>query len=157
MEQQRKQTLAEQAQRIMDKAERKIWVTFRKEGIHKYPAAATDPTLATGDEYDVSFLASPHRHIFHFRVWIDVFHNDRDIEFIQFKRWLENLYTSHRSDSPTVLKLDFKSCEMIADDLYDQIAQRYPERAIWIEIAEDGENGCLIKYELTRPNLSIKI
>jgi hypothetical protein len=30
-----------------------IWVTFRKEGIHMYPAAATDPKLATGDEYDV--------------------------------------------------------------------------------------------------------
>ena len=157
MEQQRKQALAEQAQRIMDKAERKIWVTFRKEGIHKYPAAATDPNLATGDEYDVSFLASPHRHVFHFRVWIDVFHNDRDIEFIQFKRWLENLYTSHRSDSPTVLKLDWKSCEMIADDLYVQIAARYPDRAVWIEVAEDGENGCLIKYELTRPTQSIKI
>ena len=156
MEQQRKQALQEQAQRIMDKAERKIWVHFRKEGIHKYPAAATDPNLATGDEYDVSFLANPHRHIFHFRVWIDVFHNDRDIEFIQFKRWLENLYTSHRSGANSVLALDFKSCEMIADDLYIQIAARYPERAVWIEVAEDGENGCLIKYELTRPNLPIK-
>ena len=61
-----------------------IWVTFRKEGIHKYPAALDDPKLATGDEYDVSFLGVPHRHIFHFRIWIDVFHNDRDIEFIQF-------------------------------------------------------------------------
>ena len=157
MEQQRKQALVEQANRIMDKAERKIWVTFRKEGIHCYPAAATDPKLNTAGEYDVSFLANPHRHIFHFRVWIDVFHNDRDIEFIQFKRWLENLYTSHRSDSPTVLKLDWKSCEMIADDLYIQIAQRYPERAVWIEVAEDGENGCLIKYELSRPTHSIKI
>ena len=47
-----------------------IWVTFRKEGIHKYPAALTDPNLATGDEYDVSFLGYPHRHIFHFRVYI---------------------------------------------------------------------------------------
>ena len=84
MEQQRKQALQEQAQRIMDKAERKIWVTFRKEGIHCYPAAATDPALNTAGEYDVSFLASPHRHVFHFRVSIDVFHNDRDIEFIQF-------------------------------------------------------------------------
>lgn len=156
MEQQRKLARMEQVNRIMDSAERKIWVTFKKEGIHKYPAAATDPALATGDEYDVSFLASPHRHIFHFRVWIDVFHNDRDIEFIQFKRWLENLYTSYRSDANSVLELDFKSCEMLADDLYVQIAQRYPERAVWIEVAEDGENGCLIKYELSRPNLSIK-
>jgi hypothetical protein len=45
---------------------------------------------------------------------------------------------------------------MIADDLYIQIAGRYPGRAVWIEVAEDGENGCLIKYELSRPNLSIK-
>ena len=138
--------------RIVDAAERKIWVTFRREGIHRYPAAATDPKLNTAGEYDVSFLASPHRHIFHFRVWIDVFHNDRDIEFIQFKRWLESLY----SGSNTVLALDWKSCEMIADDLYTQIAGRYPERAVWIEVAEDGENGCLIKYELSRPNLSVK-
>ena len=143
----------DQIERIKQHAERKIWVTFRKEGIHKYPAAATDPSLATGDEYDVSFLGYPHRHIFHFRVWIDVFHNDRDVEFIQFKRWLEQLYNSSQS----VLSLDYKSCEMIADDLYLEIARRYPDRAVWIEIAEDGENGCLIKYELSRPNLSVKI
>ena len=49
-----------------------VWVTFRKEGIHKYPAAATDPKLATGDWLDVSFLGVPHRHIFHFKVWIEV-------------------------------------------------------------------------------------
>jgi hypothetical protein len=152
---QRQQALAEQAVRIMSKAERKIWVTFRKEGIHKYPAAATDPNLCTAGEYDVSFLASPHRHIFHFRVWIDVFHNDRDIEFIQFKRWLENLYSSNNNNQGSILELDWKSCEMIADDLYIQIAARYPDRAVWIEVAEDGENGCLIKYELSRPNLSI--
>ena len=148
---QRDQALTEQRERIMSHAERKIWVTFRKEGIHCYPAAATDPTLATGDEYDVSFLGSPHRHIFHFRVWIDVLHNDRDIEFIQFKRWLENLYKDG------ILQLDHKSCEMMADDLYAEIAGRYPERAVWIEVAEDGENGALIKYELTHPSLSIKI
>ena len=144
--------------RVMDAAERKIWVTFRREGIHRYPAAATDPMLATGDQYDVSFLASPHRHVFHFRVWIDIFHNDRDIEFIQFKRWLENLYSGTGPyNQNQILDLDFKSCEMIADDLYIQVAGRYPGRAVWIEVAEDGENGCLIKYELTRPTQSIVI
>jgi hypothetical protein len=143
----------EQIERIREAAERKIWVTFRREGIHCYPAAATDPRLNTAGEYDVSFLASPHRHIFHFRVWIDVWHNDRDIEFIQFKRWLESLYSGNNS----VLELDFKSCEMIADDLYIQVAGRYPGRAVWIEVAEDGENGCLIKYELTRPTQSMVI
>ena len=133
--------------RIMQRADRKIWITFRKEGIHRYPAADSDPKLATGDWDDVSFLASPHRHSFHFRVWIDVFHNDRDVEFIQFKRWLERLYSGHQA----VLSLDHKSCEMIADDLYIQIADRYPGRAVWIEVSEDGENGCLIRYETHQP------
>jgi hypothetical protein len=117
-----------------------IWVTFQKEGIHKYPAALTDPALATGDEYDVSFLGYPHRHIFHFKVWIEVTHNDRDIEFIQFKRWLENLYKD------AILNLDYKSCEMMSDDLYDTISKKYPGREVWIEVSEDGENGSFIKY-----------
>ena len=117
-----------------------IWVTFRKEGIHKYPAALTDPTLATGDEYDVSFLGYPHRHIFHFKVWISVEHSDRAIEFIQFKRWLENLYNQG------TIQLDYKSCEMMAEDLYAQISAKYPGREVWIEVSEDGENGALIKF-----------
>lgn len=117
-----------------------IWVTFRKEGVHCYPAAATDPKLATGDEYDVAFLANKHRHIFHFRVWISVTHNDRDIEFIQFKRWLENLYKDN------ILDLNFQSCEMMSDDLYSEISKKYPSREVWIEVSEDGENGSFIKY-----------
>ena len=126
-----------------------IWVAFQKEGIHKYPAALTDPALATGDEYDVSFLGYPHRHIFHFRVWISVQHNDRDIEFIQFKRWLTSLYQSSadsNSDQGSVLNLDYKSCEMMSDDLYDVISKKYPNREIWIEVSEDGENGSFIQY-----------
>jgi hypothetical protein len=119
-----------------------IWVTFCKEGIHCYPAAATDSNLATGDQYDVSFLANPHRHIFHFRVWLSVTHNDRDVEFIQFKRWLEQLYSSAQG----VLSLDHKSCEMMSDELYDTISQKYPGREVWIEVSEDGENGSFIKY-----------
>ena len=118
-------------------AERMIWVRFSKEGIHKYPAALEDPNLA-----DVSFLGYPHRHIFHFRVSISVFHNDRDIEFIQFKRWLEGLY----SGAGSVLALDYKSCEMIADDLYSQINLRYPGRHVIISVSEDDENGCEIVY-----------
>jgi hypothetical protein len=130
----------ETADRIVERAHRQIWVTFQREGIHCYPAAATDPLLATGDQYDVSFLGYPHRHIFHFRVSIDVEHSDRAIEFIQFKRWLENLYKDG------TLQLDYKSCEMIAEDLYIKIADRYPNKEVWIEVSEDGENGALLKF-----------
>lgn len=140
---QHEQAMAEKRSRIKDKALRTIFVRFQKEGIHKYPAAATDPSLATGDEYDVSFLATPHRHIFHFDVAIEVFHNDRDIEFIQFKRWLENQY------SQNILQLDYKSCEMISDDLYEVIATRYPDRSVAIQVSEDNENGAHIVYNTT--------
>jgi hypothetical protein len=143
----------EKRQRIKDKAKRMIWVTFRKEGIHKYPAALDDPTLKTGDMYDVSFLGYPHRHIFHFTVGIQVWHNDRDVEFIQFKRYIEQLYSSAQG----VLSLDYKSCEMISDDLYEQIASRYPDRDIEITVSEDGENGATIYYDTHKPYQSLAI
>jgi hypothetical protein len=151
MSEQKTQVEFEKRNRIKHHAIRTLFVRFQKEGIHKYPAAATDPNLATGDEYDVSFLATPHRHIFHFEVSIEVFHNDRDIEFIQFKRWLENQY------SQGILALDYKSCEMISDDLYDVIATRYPDRNIVIQVSEDNENGATIVYNTYKPSLSIAI
>ena len=134
----------EKRNRIKDQAKRMIFVTFQKEGIHCYPSASIDANLATGDEYDVSFLGTPHRHIFHFNVAIQVFHNDRDLEFIQVKRWLENLYRG-------TLELNHKSCEMIADDLYLAISNRYPDRDIHITVSEDGENGATIYYNTTKP------
>ena len=117
-----------------------IWVTFRKEGIHMYPAAANDPKLATGDEYDVSFLGTPHRHIFHFKVFIQVYQDDRDIEFIQFKRWLEKCYSNG------TLELNHKSCEMIARELNETIKARYPGRKTIIDVSEDGENGAALTF-----------
>ena len=136
----------EKIDRIIKASQKKVWVTFQREGIHCFPGAAEDPKLA-----DVAFLAHPHRHIFHFRVAIDVFHDDRELEFIQFKRWLESLYVN------TVLQLDYKSCEMIADDLYAQIAAKYPDRDVHIEVSEDGENGCYVEYNHTRPYQSVSV
>ena len=121
----------------MDEGSRYIWVRFQREGIHCYPAAGTDPELE-----DVNFLAHPHRHIFHFEVRISVTHNDRDIEFIQFKRWLEGMFDDN------TLQLDDKSCEMISDDLFSMIAANYPERQIIITVSEDNENGSTIQYNL---------
>jgi hypothetical protein len=108
-----------------------------------YPAAKDDPALATGDEYDVSFLGYAHRHIFHFRVAIDVFHDDRDIEFIQFKRWLESLYAN------STLELNHRSCEMIAEELAQEIHNKYPNRSITISVAEDNENGATMTFNPT--------
>ena len=118
-----------------------IWVTFRKEGIHMYPAAATDTKLATGDWLDVSFLGTPHRHIFHFKVEMEVFHDNRDVEFIQAKRIMERWY------SDGTLQLDHKSCEMMARELYAKCLEQWPSRCYTIEVSEDGENGCRLVFE----------
>ena len=89
-----RETIAEQSrEEVLRRVKKNIWVTFQKEGIHKYPDAPKE----------VEFLKYPHRHIFKFKVAIEVFHGDRDIEFFIFKRWLEGLYADK------TLQLDYKS------------------------------------------------
>ena len=121
---------------------RYIKVKFQKEGVHKFPGADKDPKYATGKWDDVSFLGYPHRHVFHFYVTLGVTHNDRDVEFIQFKRELERLYTKN------VLHLDYQSCEMIAEDLINYIEQKYRNRAVRVEVYEDDENGGILENDL---------
>jgi len=63
------------------------------------------------------------------------------VEFLQAKRWLEKLY-----DQKT-LQLNYRSCEMISEELYEKIIDKWPGREIWIEVSEDGENGCILKWD----------
>ena len=121
---------------------RYIKVKFVKEGIHKFPGADKDPKYATGDWDDVSFLGFPHRHLFYFYVTVSVTHNDRDIEFIQFKRELERLFTKN------VVHLDYQSCEMVAESLINYIEENYPNRAVRVEVYEDDENGAILDNDL---------
>lgn len=136
--------------RIMTQAQRWIYVNFQKSGFHRYPAAATDPKLCSAGEYDVSYLAARHRHLFKFNVQIEIFHNDRELEFHQALTYCESLFEN-------TIEIDYKSVEMLSDDLYLQLASKYPGRNMKIQVSEDGECGCLIEYNLTRPNLSIVI
>ena len=115
-----------------------IWVTFNREGFHCYPEALDNPSLRS-----VSFLGHQHRHIFYFKVFLEVNHNNRDLEFIQVKRWMESLYGEK-------LELSNKSCEMIAEELHKKLVEKYGgNRSIIIEVSEDNENGCRIEFERT--------
>jgi hypothetical protein len=110
---------------------RTVWVTFQKEGIHCYPDAPEG----------VEFLKHPHRHMFHFRVEMEVFHNDRDVEFILLKRELEGLFDGN------VLELDYQSCEMLAESLINYCTKQYPGRNLTVTVSEDGENGATLVYK----------
>ena len=107
-----------------------LWakITGEFEGIHFYKKAQ-------GEE---KFLQHPHRHMFHYTIMIEQFHDDRDIEYIAFKRWIEKLIKT-KGD------LNHKSCEMIARELSKEIRKKYPGRYVKIEIMEDGENGTLLE------------
>ena len=110
--------------------EQNIWVTFKKHGVHRYPDAPEE----------VAYLRSPHRHLFGFKVEITVFHDDREIEFHMFQNWLLALYD--KDD----LQLDYKSCEMIAQDIIQAIYSRYDctNRTVTVEVDEDGECGARV-------------
>jgi hypothetical protein len=111
-----------------------IKVSFQKEGIHKWPDAK--------DIKGVEFLQYPHRHIFHFYVTLEVMHDNREVEFILFKRELEGLYTEG------TLQLDYQSCEMMAESLINYIEAVYPDRATQVEVYEDNENGAIVQNDL---------
>jgi hypothetical protein len=140
----------ETIERIKTAAQRWIYVNFQKVGFHRYPAAGTDPQLCSAGEYDVSYLAARHRHLFKFNVQIEIFHNDRELEFHQVLTYCESLFEN-------TIEIDSKSVEMLSDDLYLQLANKYPGRNMKIQVSEDGECGCLIEYNLTRPTQSIVI
>lgn len=102
-------------------------VTTQFEGFHYYINAPND----------VSFLRNNHRHMFHITCYVEQFHDNRDIEYIQFKRWLESSIASFIND---------KSCEQLAMAIKDIIHGKYGyNRKINVEVTEDGENGAFIE------------
>jgi len=115
----------------------KRWIEVQtiKEGIHRYPAAETDPHLL-----DVKYLSNEHFHYFYITVKIEIFHNDRCLEFQQFRRYIESLF------SENIMSLDFKSCEMIAESLHEIISRDFPNREMKIRVAEDNINAAELEF-----------
>ena len=88
-----------------------VVITFQIEGCHYWLSAEeTEPV--------VSFLSFPHRHMFHVKVYKPVYHDDRDIEFICFKREVISYMTEkyYNKDS-NMLEFRGMSCEMIAAEI----------------------------------------
>jgi hypothetical protein len=117
-----------------------IYANIQKEGFHNFPEAATLPQFATGDKYDVSHLALRHMHYFFIKVWIEVTHSNRDVEFIQLRRRLEEYY------GPGTVEFGSKSCEMIAEDLKGML-QHYYLGEIRIDVSEDNLNGAYVEFK----------
>ena len=111
-----------------------ITIKFQIEGFHCFP-------MAKEIFPEVSFLSDRHRHIFHIECKKEVFHDDRDVEFILFKRevmsWLIDNYKINITSSP-VLDFGSLSCEAIARKLLETFELESAS------VFEDGENGSKI-------------
>lgn len=109
-----------------------VYARFQVEGFHYFAAAPEE----------VSFLRTRHRHMFHFKVGIEVRHDDREIEFIMLKRELENYFKEESV-------INDKSCEMLARLAISYLMNKYKNepRNIWAEVSEDGENGAIVEYD----------
>lgn len=117
-----------------------VYTQFVKEGYHFYPEAKHDPKLATGDFMDVSHLGDRHFHYFYFKVWVEVNHSNRDIEFIQLRRRLESLFRDG------AMEVNHKSCEMLAEEMVDVLASWYPNSSIKVDVSEENINGAILEY-----------
>ena len=106
------------------------------EGIHCWPDAPQE----------VYFLRTSHRHIFTVIARKEVFHNDRDVEFIMMGRAIKShIIAKYPAQvAPAIcgaLELGHTSCEMIAEDLIETFD--LCECAVY----EDMENGGILKKD----------
>ena len=110
-----------------------VFINTQKEFIHQYMNAPDE----------VSYLRYPHRHMAHIRIEIEVFDDDREIEFIMLKHRVNEFLD--KLDSLNALTNN--SCEMISKKLLAFVQERYStNRDIQITVSEDGENGCVLTY-----------
>lgn len=106
-----------------------IKVKTRFEGIHSWPDAPDE----------VGFLRWPHRHLFHVQVELEVYHDDREVEFLLFQREIQAFIAQRPS-------LGSSSCETICKDILGYVVDHYPRRNCTVDVSEDGENGSSVKY-----------
>lgn len=105
-----------------------VYCTLQFEGIHCWPECPFD---------EVAYLRDPHRHVFYIKAWKDVYHDDRDVEFIMLKHRIQE----HLAAKYPGGRLGRKSCEMLAAELIDQFDLAA------CDVSEDNENGAIMTVE----------
>ena len=108
-----------------------IIIRTQFEAIHSWPDCPIE---------EVSFLKNPHRHIFHVEIKIKVSHNNRDVEFIQAKRILNEFLQQTYNEKD----IGHLSCEMICEDIQQNFAGWSSHS---ISVFEDNENGAEIIFD----------
>lgn len=82
------------------------------------------------------YLSLEHRHKLDIRVELEVFHNDREVEYHDLLDFLEGKIPSG--------DIGWESCEMVAQGIVEAIQDEYPGRVVMVTVMEDGENGARV-------------
>lgn len=106
----------------------------------------------------VRFLSNLHRHIFKISAKIEVFDDDRELEFFlcasKLRQFVDEISEKFCNDRKFLIE-QFKehgvyfggmSCEQIAKHLIDSIVSEYGPREVEVTVSEDGENAGIVKF-----------
>jgi len=107
-----------------------IFCSLQIDGVHRWDDCPIE---------EMEFLKNDHRHMFNIKAYKTVYHDDRDVEFIQFKHEiLDFLKGKYYNPSFRSHYFGGKSCEMLAVELIDHFD------LLKCEVSEDGENGAIV-------------
>lgn len=111
----------------MNRTKSKIIVKTSFRGFHFYPGAPIQ----------VDYLSHLHRHVFYVTVNIEVFDDDRELEFMMVQEQVDKFIATMKTyQSPA------SSCEMMARRILTYLAVEYGHhREYSVSIFEDNENG----------------
>lgn len=93
-----------------------------------------------GAPIEVSYLRHLHRHVFTVYSTIEVFYDNRELEFIQVQHHLK-YFLENYVFQPEV------SCEQIAKIVAQHILDTYGDRNVRVSVFEDDENGATVKIK----------
>lgn len=114
-----------------------VFCKTKFEGVHCYPGAPDE----------VAYLRQPHRHMFGITVEIDVYGDDRELEFIMLKHRVDAWVRKHLNASG-VWEMETLSCEQVATQLMTYLRIEYfgkeCDRSIIVSVVEDEENGATV-------------
>lgn len=111
-----------------------VYSRFSVEGLHKWYNC---------DIEEVMYLKNLHRHNFGITAYVETSHNDRDVEFIEFKHQIEKYLKDKYFDAKfNCLNFGSMSCEMIASELLEKF------NLCKCEVNEDNENGAIVERKV---------
>lgn len=110
-----------------------IFCSLKVEGLHCW---------STCNIQEVIYLRDLHRHIFGFKCYLTVNHDNRDVEFIELKHKISKYLTERYFDEKyQCLNFGGKSCEMLGAELGSFFNLNR------IEVNEDEECGSIVYFD----------